>query len=221
MSSPARNNCPHDLRPGTTVCLHCRRDARVTGQARTRRTLGRIGIIGVALLVCAAAASRGVSALQRYRAPAAGNRESAPDGPTAARGTEAATATRPAPPAAWLVPRTAAGRTALRTPATFAQRDGDAVTVHFDEVMTRTRRADKFERIVRATLPEVYGAAADSLLAAVKPGTLVGGDDLVTELPERGIRLAHPSGAALVLWPETRPGRDGPLVVAYRVTVTQ
>jgi hypothetical protein len=59
------------------------------------------------------------------------------------------------------------------------------------------------------------------MLAAVKPGTLVGGDDLVTELPERGIRLAHPSGAALVLWPETRPGRDGPLVVAYRVTATQ
>lgn len=219
MSSPTLKSCPHDLRPGTTVCLHCRREARVTGQARTRRTLARAGIIGVALLVCAAAASSGVSALQRYRAPAAG-KDAAPDAAPPAPDVAAATPTRPARPA-WLLPRTAMGRTVLRMPAAFAQRDGDAVTVHFDEVMTRTRRADKFERIVRATLPEVYGATADSMLAAVKPGTLVGGDDLVTELPERGIRLAHPSGAALVLWPETRPGRDGPLVVAYRVTATQ
>lgn len=219
MSSPALKSCPHDLRPGTTVCLHCRREARVTGQARTRRALARVGIVGVALLVCAAAAASGVSALQRYRAPA-GGKDAAPDSAPPAPDAETAIATRQTPPA-WLVPRTAMGRTALRMPRAFAQRDGDVVTIHFDEVMTRTRRSDKFERIVRATLPEVYGATADSMLAAVKPGTLVGGDDLVTELPERGIRLAHPSGAALVLWPETRPGRDGPLVVAYRVTVTQ
>jgi hypothetical protein len=222
MSSTTPDNCPHELRPGTTVCLHCRRAARISGDARTRRTLARVGMIGVALVVCAAAAASGLSALQRYRTPAddasggdaAGNPAPAPAGGAPERVAAAAPAARA------LTPRSARGRTPLRMSTAFAERDGDVVTVHFDEMMTRTRRPDKFERIVRATLPEIYGAVADSMLASVKVGALVGGDDLITELPVRGIRLTHSSGAALTLWPETRPGRDGPLVVAYRVTTT-
>jgi len=65
----------------------------------------------------------------------------------------------------------------------------------------------------------VYVTAADSTLAAVPAGRLAAPNELVTSLPARGVHLAAPSGAKLVLWPETRPGRDGPLVVAYRVTI--
>jgi hypothetical protein len=102
-----------------------------------------------------------------------------------------------------------------------AERVGDSVTVDFDLVMMRTRRRDKFERIVRATLPAVYGARADSLLAAIPEGSLIGEGDLLTELPLRGIHLPLGAGYQLTLWPETRPGRDGPLVVSYRARVVK
>jgi hypothetical protein len=101
----------------------------------------------------------------------------------------------------------------------FATRTGDTVVVHFDTSPARTRRADKFERIVRQTLGTVYGAVADTLLATVPEGRLASPNELVTTLPSRGIHLATPSGRAVVVWPETRPGRDGPLVVAYRTIV--
>jgi hypothetical protein len=101
----------------------------------------------------------------------------------------------------------------------FAVRTGDTIAVHFDTSPLRTRRADKFDGIVRQTLHAVYGAAADSALSAVPAGRLAAPNELVTKLPSRGVHLATPSGARLVLWPETRPGRDGPLVVGYRVTI--
>jgi len=85
--------------------------------------------------------------------------------------------------------------------------------------LSRTRRADKFEAVVRQTLRAVYGDAADSLLAAVPEGQLVSPNELLTKLPTRGIHLVSASGARLQLWPVTRPGRDGPLVVAYRAVV--
>ena len=110
------------------------------------------------------------------------------------------------------------GRTDLRD-SLFAIRTADTVVVHFDTSPSRTRRADKFETIVRQTLNVVYGPIADSLLAAVPSGRLAAPNELVTTLPSRGIHLAGPHGARLVLWPETRPGRDGPLVVAYRTIV--
>jgi len=110
------------------------------------------------------------------------------------------------------------GRTDLPD-SVFAVRTGDTIVVHFDTSPLRTRRADKFESIVRQTLHAVYGTAADSALAAVPAGRLAAPNELVTSLPARGVHLAAPSGAKLVLWPETRPGRDGPLVVAYRVTI--
>ncbi len=103
-------------------------------------------------------------------------------------------------------------------PAMFAERVGDTVVVHFDTRDTRTRRAEKFERTVRQTLPAVYGPLADSMLARVPEGTLASGGDLLADLPTRGIRLVAPNGSALMLHPQIRPGRDGPLVVSYRVT---
>ena len=110
------------------------------------------------------------------------------------------------------------GRTDLQD-SLYAERRADTVVVHFDTSPTRTRRADKFETIVRQTLRSVYGAVADTLLAAVPAGRLVQPNELVTTLPSRGIRLTSAGGARVHLWPETRPGRDGPLVVAYRAVV--
>jgi hypothetical protein len=102
-----------------------------------------------------------------------------------------------------------------------AERAGDSVIVDFDMTMTRTRRRDKFERMVRETLPAVYGARADSMLATIPEGSLLGAGDLLTELPRRGIHLPLGTGYQLTLWPETRPGRDGPLVVGYRARIVK
>ena len=107
------------------------------------------------------------------------------------------------------------GRTVLRD-TMMADRAGDTVRVSFDLVLSRTRRADKFEAIVRSTLPQVYGALADSALRALPVGTVARAGDLVTTLTERGIQIPLAGGRTIAVWPETRVGRDGPLVVAYR-----
>jgi hypothetical protein len=107
------------------------------------------------------------------------------------------------------------GRTALRD-TMVADRSGDTVRVSFDLLLSRTRRPDKFEAIMRSTLPQVYGALADSALRALPAGAVARAGDLVTTLPERGFRIPLADGRAIAVWPETRVGRDGPLVVAYR-----
>ena len=129
-------------------------------------------------------------------------------------------AATPASPAAApvVVPVIAEGRTELGD-SVYAVRDGPTVTVHFDTYLTRTRRRDKFDRIVRETLPQIYGAPADSLLASVPVGQIAQGGDLLAELPSTGISFELADGSTLALWPRTRPGQDGPLVVAYRATV--
>ena len=110
------------------------------------------------------------------------------------------------------------GRTDL-TDSVFVERVGDSVVVHFDTELGRTRRRDKFEQMVRATLPALYGARADSLLRSIPSGGLAAGRDLVTEVAAHGIRLPVAGGDTLELWPGTRPGQDGPLVVSYRTRV--
>jgi hypothetical protein len=112
------------------------------------------------------------------------------------------------------------GRTELKDNVV-AERAGDSVIVSFDLMMTRTRRRDKFERVLRETLPAVYGAPVDSILAAIPVGSLIGGGDLLTELPLRGIRVPLRTGYQLGVWPETRPGRDGLLVVRYRARMVK
>ena len=107
------------------------------------------------------------------------------------------------------------GRTALRD-TMVADRAGDTVRVSFDLALSRTRRSDKFEAIVRSTLPQVYGAPADSALRVLPVGAMARAGDLVTTLPERGFRIPLADGRTIAVWPETRAGRDGPLVVAYR-----
>lgn len=229
-------SCTHELRPGITVCLHCRHAARQSQAARTRAVLLRAGG-AVALL----AGAVGAVALLRGEAgptpPLATLAAATPDAGAAAApaanvpiASEPASIIRPvahatvppappaAPPAApRFVPIIPEGRTALRG-GIVAVRTGDTVAVHFDTPATRTRRRDKFERLVRATLPAVFGPTADSALAAVPRGRLTASGDLLTELPTRGLRLATPNGT-LALWPATRPGRDGPLVVTYVATI--
>ena len=119
-----------------------------------------------------------------------------------------------------LVPVLARGDTRLADGVT-ATRTDDGVTVSFDAALIRTRRADKFEHLVRTTLPSIYGPGIDSLLASVPEGAIVSQGNLLTVLPARGARLSLAGGWVLTVWPETRPGRDGPLVIRYRVAVVQ
>lgn len=134
--------------------------------------------------------------------------------------------TRPAPvtqrapqAAAALTPVVAEGRTDLGD-SVYADRAGSEVTVNFDNSMLRTRFEEKFERTVRATLPRVFGADAKAALDSVAEGRLVRGD-LLNTLPTSGIRLAVADGRALTLFPMTRPGEDGPLVIGYRAVVAR
>lgn len=269
--------CPHDLRPGTKICLHCRREALLETRARVRRQLFRVATalsalaavaIAIALLGVRRSAAIPLSTAIRHAVPHAGGASparivavvpsqdtshaaaaasvvpAAKPGTTSARaatGTTTTTTTTalattsvssvssavvpitakpPAAPAPAVTPVIPEGRDDLDG-AIYAVRVGDTVFVHFDTPVTRTRRPEKFERTVRQTLPAVYGPVADSMLAAVPDGALTAGGDLLADLPTRGIRLTAPSGTALTLWPQTRPGEDGPLVVTYRVTATR
>ncbi|MGH7719219.1 MAG: hypothetical protein ACREON_10285 [Gemmatimonadaceae bacterium] len=112
------------------------------------------------------------------------------------------------------------GRTQL-SDSLVVVRKGNLLTLHFDWPMLRTRRAEKFERLVRATLPSLYGPGMDSVLARLPQGVFARQGDLLTDLPAKGAYVLLSSGWKLALWPETRPGQDGPLVVAYRASVTQ
>lgn len=256
--------CPHDLRPGTAICLHCRREAKLEARARLHRRLFRIAtfasavaVIGVAVALVGMhgpeilplrvallhAAPRIVAAPHRpapvavvatadtmrtpmatatamvttvvppAASPAALTAAAAAT-PTSSATTPTAAAPQTAPPT--VTPVIPEGRHDIDS-AIFAERVGDTVVVHFDTPMTRTRMPEKFEHTVRLSLPAVYGPVGDSMLAAVPQGTLTSGGDLLKDLPTRGIRLTAPNGAAVMLWPETRPGEDGPLVVTYRV----
>ena len=68
-----------------------------------------------------------------------------------------------------------------------AVRSGDSVTLHFDTPGARTRRPEKFEQIVRSTLPAIYGPSVSALLARIPIGRLAQAGDLLTELPTRGV----------------------------------
>lgn len=103
----------------------------------------------------------------------------------------------------------------------FAVRDGASVTVHFDVPAARTRRRDKFDRIVRETLPRVYGPVAQALLDRIPQGEIVSPGTLPSTLQESGLRLALANGSALALWPEIRDANGGPLVIGYRAEVAR
>lgn len=247
MSPVSRPSCPHDIGPGISVCLRCRQEERQIALARQKRMLMRVGLTVAGVVVVAVMGNAVVNAVRasksaRVKEPlqllastttSSVKQQGAPvavSGP--APGTEPAAAIATPPKASAGTPArhdlgsthtltlaVPPGRTELRD-SMYVERDADSAVVHFDTEMGRTRRRDKFEATVRATLPALYGARADSILAALPDGAITEGQDLVTELAARGVRLAIPAGGALELRPVTRPGRDGPLVVGYRARVT-
>lgn len=100
-----------------------------------------------------------------------------------------------------------------------AVRADSAVTLSFDSPMIRTRIPSKFEQFVRTTLPAIYGHGVDGALEKIPEGGIAAQGDLITELPTRGVRIPVSPTWVLRLYPETRPGQDGPLVVRYRVAI--
>jgi hypothetical protein len=274
LSFDASWTCQHERRPHTTVCLLCRRDERAAVLARRRRAVGRVGLIGLAVVFFSGGSVAAVTAMEgRWpAAPSLGNwptadgwfdlartrtrdvisnltrRASAAPVPIyaspivtdsvaltdslqvvpatdsvlaalneALRQAQDSAAGITAPP---LKPIVAEGRTALRD-GLVAVRTGDTVTVHFDTPLMRTRQPQKFEQLVRATLPAIYGAAVESVLATVAAGELMRGADPTSVPMARGVYLPLAAGWSLALWPETRPGRDGPLIVTYRTALTR
>jgi len=121
-------------------------------------------------------------------------------------------------PSAMPAPTIAIGESPLAG-GILATRTESGVTLAFDTPMARTRIPEKFEQLVRATLPQIYGHALDSALAKIPKGGLVRQGNLVSELPTRGIHVPVTEGWTLAVYPETRPGQDGPLVVRYRAVM--
>lgn len=212
-------SCPHDRGPGTTICLRCRADSHRTAAAARQRIAIQAGI---AVVCVAAAVAIGSSAVaSRGNATMAGSESGVAAGgaPLAPPAVAADPVTRPSASAATGgAPLIADGRTDLGD-GTYAVRAGTEIVVHFDTPQRRTRRRDKFERVVRETLPAVYGTPAQHALDAVPEGGLITGEDLLTELPSRGVTLPARDGIAITLYPGTRAGQDGPLAVRYRVAV--
>src|SRR5262245_38791387 len=225
MTSPY-GQCPHERRPGTTVCLHCRHEELETARRRRRHVLSRVTVVALGIGICAIFGVAGANAVQsrltRSASVASGSKDArakreAPE--SNERTFSVAQASSRARDVAAFTPVIPEGRSELGD-SVFAMRQGTNLAVHFDTPLGRTRRRDKFEHIVRATLPKVLGAAADSVLAHLPEGSMASGD-LVSELTQRGIRLPAHDGYTVVVWPETRPGQDGPLVVSYRLTVAR
>ena len=238
MTSPDVITCPHGKRPGITVCLHCRAEARAAARQRRLRATMRFGGIALGGAVLVALTVGGLVAVVPRAFSKDRNRESVRDDqskptmviktapakvPAAAVATAAPT---PAPVAATrndapLRIVVAEGRTDLAD-SLYAERSGSDVVVHFDNAEWRTRFEEKFERVVRLTLPRVLGSEARVALDSVPAGAFVRGGSLLTELPGKGIPIAFPGRTQrAMLYPVTRPGETGPLVVAYRVSLPQ
>jgi hypothetical protein len=238
MSERVAPPCPHDVGPGIPVCLRCRKENRVATRERRRRALFATAAIGLGAATIGAAGAAGMLDSELRAAgfaipavPAASTpsvdvpqsvTDPAPDSTPAVtavpESTVVSVASVTTPPAPELAPTIGEGRTSLRE-GVVAERSGDEITVNFDTPLTRTRRPEKFEAVLRATLPQIFGASVDSALATMPVGTLVPSHGLTTDLPTQGLYLPLPGGSTLRIWPETRAGEDGPLVVRYRVLV--
>jgi hypothetical protein len=202
--------CPHGLRPGTTVCLHCRQDARAAARQRRTQLVARFTLITLGVGLVVALIVGGIMAI------APNGTDPMADSPRVIATTDSSGAPA-APQPRGVQPIIGEGRNDL-VDSVYALREGQQVTVYFDTESLRTRFDWKFEAVVRTTLPLIFGPDARTALDSIPQGTWVRGGALLTELPQRGIPLAA-GEERLRIWPITRQGRDGPLVVAYRVRV--
>jgi hypothetical protein len=236
--NPSMETCTHDRGPGTTVCLHCRYEARVAARARRQRLMLRVGATAIIVVTLTAAGVAGASAIRGR-----GGRSSGANAHAAVRTVDATTSNARESSRGPVVPlpsskspsqpSRSAERSADRAPlapvipmgqstiaaGVVAARTDSSVLVSFDAPMLRTRMPVKFESFVRSTLPAIYGPAVDSALVKLADGGIARQGDLLTELPTRGVRIPVRDGWTIALFPETRPGQDGPLVIRYRVVV--
>lgn len=252
--------CTHERGPGTTVCLHCRREARIAASHR-RRQLALRGSAGAIILTIFLAAgvlsasalrgrgSRDAAPKSTDNAPRATTQSPAVQTPVTQNAATtpptvkadsvaqqgAVPAARPAATTTGVASGSVATTRATATTAPFGPIIGDgetpivagayavrtdsAVSVFFDNPERRTRIPEKFENFVRETLPKVFGGAADSALAKLAPGGIAAQGNLLTELPIRGVRIPVNAAWDIMLYPATRPGRDGPLVIRYSAVV--
>lgn len=243
MSERIAPPCPHDVGPGIPVCLRCRKENRVATRERRRRALFATAAITLGVATIGAAGAAGMldselraagfavpQAVETARPTTSEPEPAAESAPAVvpdstpvvslvsdvSENTLVSVASVTTPPVPELAPTIGEGRTSLRD-GVVVERSGDEITVHFDTPLTRTRRPEKFEGILRATLPQIFGASVDSALTTMPVGTLVPPHGLTTDLPTQGLYVPLPGGSTLRVWPETRPGEDGPLVVRYRV----
>lgn len=209
--------CRHGQR-GTSVCLYCLQEARDAARKRRKKLLTRFGLttlgggvviaLIVGVLVTLAPASR------TSRPAEAGSADTTLKVVTSSGGSSA-DSVRPS----LLSPQIPPGRRELGDGVS-ADRVGDEVTVIFDTDSLRTRLDWKFEGVVRATLPLVFGEPARAALDSIEVGSLLGRRNLLRELPRQGVQIALDGGMGTIrLYPIVRQGRDGPIVSAYRAHV--
>jgi hypothetical protein len=236
---PSEVICTHERRPGTTVCLHCRHAARVATRAKRKRIMlrgGAVAIVFATFIVAGLLGAKAIGGKSRGPADKAPKPESqvaeaavpatpAPDTTTIAPVVTPAPATpttqqgdAPKRLVAPLMPVVPPGESPLLAGVT-ATRQDSTVLLSFDTPSNRTRIGEKFEQLVRTTLPAVYGHGVDSVLAKLPRGGIARQGNLLSELPSRGVRIPIGDAWMIRLYPETRPGEDGPLVVRYRVSV--
>ena len=205
----ARPTCRHQR------SLYCRNEARprrvsaVTGSSHGSRS--GLGAVAVVALIVGAVTSL---------VPGGGDGTAdglADQSAGAVTGSGGAPSAGPRSSSLVLEPSIPEGRSTLGDSIVAERRGGD-VTVHLDTEALRTRYDWKFEGVVRATLPIVFGADVRVALDSIRTGDFVRGGDLFSELPTRGIRLALSGGRSLTVRPITRAGQNGPLVVGYRAS---
>jgi hypothetical protein len=203
---------------------------RILGLASVGSLIGIAGVAGAITLRDGGALTRtsdasvalrqeghpGTTPVPRARSPRAVEAMPTPASATPTSGVEPVASLTIAPRAGGAKSVLGQGRTPLAD-SIFAVRSGDSVSVYFDSQGNRTRRADKFERIVRQTLPLVYGRSVVSALDSVPEGLLLPSRDLVGALMSQGLHFQLDNGARIGLWPQTRESNGGPLVVAYLV----
>lgn len=224
MTPRSTPTCAHERRPGTIVCLRCRHDELVATRARRRKTgllllakgTGAAVLLGV--IASAVTTLGGETPKRATTADAPAARSVEPESFAVTQSGQIAEASVASAPAPAVTPAVPAGRTALPN-GWFAERIGDTVVVHFDTPGGRTRRSDKFEHVVRETLPVVLGDAGRSAIAQVPPGKLVAPGRLIALLDSGPLHLPVGDGRAIRMIPGARPGQDGPLVVTYRVVI--